>query len=159
VYQSPGKPTINACVLAVLPDSEDRKSLSDILRDSNWALRLERNLESAIAALNELRVRVVLTDSRFADGGCWKDLLRHMQMRSGAPPLVVSDRLADEKLWAEALNIGAYDVLAKPFDGKEVLHVLDMAARHEERVTQATSSANLPAGMDADLKPAVLLSR
>jgi DNA-binding response OmpR family regulator len=47
------------------------------------------------------------------------------------PPLfIISSRLADERLWAEALNLGAYDVLAKPFDAREVLHAFSRALRH-----------------------------
>jgi hypothetical protein len=35
----------------------------------------------------------------------------------------VTSRLADERLWAEALNLGAWDVLAKPFDADEVIRI------------------------------------
>jgi FixJ family two-component response regulator len=42
----------------------------------------------------------------------------------------VTSRLADEYLWAEALNLGAYDVLAKPFDTSEVMRVVASAWRH-----------------------------
>ena len=39
----------------------------------------------------------------------------------------MTSRLADDRLWSEALNLGAYDVLAKPYDPDEVLRVLDLA--------------------------------
>jgi len=42
----------------------------------------------------------------------------------------VTSRLADERLWAEALNLGAYDVLAKPFDSTEAMRVV---VQHGER--------------------------
>jgi DNA-binding response OmpR family regulator len=38
-----------------------------------------------------------------------------------APSLIVSSRLADEHLCAEALNLGAFDVLAKPFNKMDVI--------------------------------------
>jgi len=41
----------------------------------------------------------------------------------------VSSRLADERLWAEALNMGAWDVLAKPFDKMEVIRSVQSAWR------------------------------
>ena len=41
---------------------------------------------------------------------------------------VASDR-ADERLWAEVLNYGAYDVLAKPFQPAEVLRIVSAAWR------------------------------
>ncbi len=33
-----------------------------------------------------------------------------------ALPLIVTDRLANEALWSEVLNLGGYDVVAKPFE-------------------------------------------
>jgi DNA-binding response OmpR family regulator len=35
--------------------------------------------------------------------------------------------LADDHLWAEVLNLGGYDVLAKPFDGCELFRALSSA--------------------------------
>jgi DNA-binding response OmpR family regulator len=45
------------------------------------------------------------------------------------PPLIVTSRLADERLWVEALNLGAFDVLAKPFDSTEAMRVVGAAWR------------------------------
>jgi FixJ family two-component response regulator len=39
-------------------------------------------------------------------------------------------RHADERLWAEVLNLGGYDLLAKPLEGDEVSRVVEMACRH-----------------------------
>jgi len=41
--------------------------------------------------------------------------------------VIVADRLADEALWTEALNLGCYDVLMTPFDAQKVLRVVAMA--------------------------------
>lgn len=82
--------------------------------------------------LRRSRVGVVISDSRLSDGHCWKDLLGEIQAMEGPPPLVVADRLADEHLWAEVLNLGAYDLLAKPFDAREVRHAVEAASRHFE---------------------------
>jgi Protein of unknown function (DUF2934) len=48
------------------------------------------------------------------------------------PPLIVADCLADERLWAEVLNLGGYDLLAKPFDANGVLQVVSAACRRWE---------------------------
>jgi FixJ family two-component response regulator len=48
-----------------------------------------------------------------------------------APPLlVVTSKNADDALWAEALNLGAYDVLSKPFDKTEVMRIISLAWLH-----------------------------
>jgi len=96
-----------------------------------------------------------LTDANLPDGRTWKDVLREIEATPMAigthqgqayrndkeaellcgskPPLIVVDRLADDALWAEVLNLGGYDVLVKPFDEKEVLHVLTMACGFRRR--------------------------
>jgi DNA-binding response OmpR family regulator len=49
-----------------------------------------------------------------------------------APRLIVTDRLADEHLWAEVLNLGGHDVLGQPFQVDELLWVLGSAWRYGE---------------------------
>jgi DNA-binding response OmpR family regulator len=62
--------------------------------------------------------------------GSWREILAETARLPFPPFLIVTSRLADERLWAEALNVGAYDVLAKPFDAKEVVWVLSLAWLH-----------------------------
>ena len=133
-------------ILAVLPDEEDCRCLSNISRGSNWELRLERTVHEAVAVLSNLAFDAIITESRFADGRCWNELLHGLQSQINPPPLIVVDRCADEKLWAEALNLGAFDVLAKPFEAKEVLHVLEMACRFSNRLAHKASVPTLPPG-------------
>ena len=45
------------------------------------------------------------------------------------PALIVVARVGDERLWAEVLNLGGYDVLAKPLDPAEVDYVISAACR------------------------------
>ena len=44
-----------------------------------------------------------------------------------SPLVIVTSPDADDHLWAEALNLGASDVLAKPFDRGEVTRALFIA--------------------------------
>ena len=46
------------------------------------------------------------------------------------PSLVVTSRLADERLWAEVLNLGAYDLLARPFNKNELTRTVALAWQH-----------------------------
>jgi hypothetical protein len=43
---------------------------------------------------------------------------------------IVVSRLADEQLWAEALNLGDWDVLATPFDRSESIRSVASGWRH-----------------------------
>jgi len=73
---------------------------------------------------------VIISDSSLPDGHCWKDVLVETQRMHQPLPLIVADRVADARLWGEVLNLGAYDLLTKPFDAEEVLYAVTTACRH-----------------------------
>ena len=110
-------------MLLVSPDEQDHLALRQIMRAPAWTLLYARNPVEARQILSTVPLAAVIADSR-----CWKSLLSDMWALGFS--LVVADRLADERLWGEVLNFGAYDLLSKPFEGGEVLHVLSMACRH-----------------------------
>jgi DNA-binding NtrC family response regulator len=149
------KPITNRTVLAVLPDRADRISLTGIFAHSHWILRFARGILQTRTALRESRVGVVISESCLNDGHGWKDLLQETQKMEHPLPLIVADRLADERLWAEVLNLGAYDLLAKPFDAREVLHAVTAACRRAESAlamsllggpARSAPSGGVPAG-------------
>jgi DNA-binding NtrC family response regulator len=120
-------------VLSVSPIPEDHAFLRQSLfgssiefLDSQWSLSANSTLAEGLQASCEQRVGVVVCESDLAPG-TWRDMLEHLQHLPEAPLLIVTTRLADDNLWAEALNLGAYDVLAKPFDAEELLRVVNSA--------------------------------
>lgn len=116
-------------VLAVTPFEEDRASLQEIFRHSNW--NFER-VDSCAAARNLLRtipVHVVICERTLADG-CWRDLLDAVSKLPDPPHLIVASSSADDRLWSEVLNLGGYDILQKPFNRQEVFRVTSLAWRH-----------------------------
>jgi DNA-binding NtrC family response regulator len=72
---------------------------------------------------------VLICESELVDG-TWHDLLDWTTHTQHAPLLIVASRSADDALWAEVLNLGGYNVLAKPFDSREVFHVVANAWLH-----------------------------
>jgi CheY-like chemotaxis protein len=128
--------TTTITVLSVSPMAEDHTSLSTIFEqseltcsDSKWQLRPCATVESAIGALCHERIPLIVTERDLAPGS-WREILENILLLPDPPVLIVTSRLADEYLWAEALNLGAHDVLAKPFDTSEVVRVLGSAWRH-----------------------------
>jgi DNA-binding response OmpR family regulator len=85
--------------------------------------------------------RVIVCERDLPDGS-WKDVLEMAASLSCPPPVIVTSRLADDRLWAEVLNLGGYDVLAKPLDVLELSRALDLAWRHG-----AVQHAAVPARM------------
>ncbi len=120
-------PLTGVTVLAVLPDAGDQGLLRGICDRSQWKLLFARTLEEAQTALQNLGIGVVVCESCLTDGRCWKDLLSHTVAMQDPPPVIVTDRLADDSLWAEVLNLGGYDLLMKPLDEEEVRRVVGLA--------------------------------
>lgn len=116
-------------ILLISPHEEDRTSLQHIFDDSSWKLHIAGTFLEAGRLLRCEPISVIISEVRLGERYCWKDLLRDLQKMASPPPLIVADRLADEMLWAEVLNLGACDLLMKPFDSDEVLRVVSMAHR------------------------------
>ena len=129
--------TTTVTVLSVSPIVNDHTSLSSIFErsepilcsGSKWTLHPCATVQAAVTALCRARIPLVVTERDLAPGS-WRDILENVLLLPDPPFLIVTSRLADEYLWAEALNLGAYNVLAKPFDASEVMHVLGSAWRH-----------------------------
>jgi DNA-binding response OmpR family regulator len=113
-------------LLVVSGDEGDHSSLREILRRDCRLYRAAGRKE-ALASIRRFRPWVVLCDQVLVDGD-WRDLLQDLQREETMPPLIVSSRLADDRLWAEVLNLGGYDLLMKPFTAVEVSRVVRLAA-------------------------------
>ncbi len=128
-------PARTVTVLSVSPLAEDYFSLQAVFNHSqwelgsNWELGRADSQRSALAAMRRREFGVVICE-RDLSPGTWIDMLEALERLRDAPPLIVTSRLADERLWAEALNLGAYDVLAKPFDDKELVRSVSLAWMH-----------------------------
>lgn len=116
-------------VLSVSPLQHDHDTLASLLGRNQWRIHNALSLRSASAFLRAHVVPLVICEHDLLPG-TWKQLLDDIRLLSIPPCLIVTSRIADEYLWAEALNMGAYDVLAKPFDLTEVTRILSSAWLH-----------------------------
>lgn len=116
----------NFPLLLVSADEGDHSSLRQILRQECKLHRVGACSE-ARSFMRQFLPRIVVCDEVLADGN-WRDILGDLQSGPHNPPLIVVSRLADERLWAEVLNLGGYDLLVKPFVASEVTRVVRMAA-------------------------------
>lgn len=113
-------------VLLISPFDEDHQHLRDILKHSKWQQHGAWTQTEAFEFLRENVAPVVICESDLPDG-TWQDVLAHLGRMPHPPLLVVTSRTADERLWSEVLNLGGYNVLAKPLNMKEVFHVAGLA--------------------------------
>jgi len=116
-------------VLSVSPLEEDHAYLQTTFGHSSWNLFKADSQASAFRILQQHDISVILCE-RDLKPGKWSDLLDYIGDLPLRPSMIVTSRLADEHLWAEALNLGAWDVLAKPFERNEVLRSVRAAWQH-----------------------------
>lgn len=114
-------------ILSISRDEQDHSSLQTIF--SQWDVLRAADLSAAHRALPGKNISVVVCDcdSTLED---WTEILADVQQMPVPPSVIITSRLADDRLWSQALNLGAWDVLAKPFDTAEVVRTLRNAWEH-----------------------------
>jgi DNA-binding NtrC family response regulator len=124
-------------VLSVSPAEGDHSVLRDFLHGKpvieqpklTWLVHVAGTLETAVEALQNGSIAIIICESNLSQG-TWIDLLEQVHAHPQPPLMIVTSQLADEYLWVEALNRGAYDVLRKPFDPDELTRVVTMASHN-----------------------------
>ena len=126
-------------MLAVGSSAEDRCALAKILGSI-----LELNTVSTCREARNFLARrptpVVITNRDLTDGS-WRDVLSAIGSSGHFSSLIVSSLHADEKLWADVLHMGGFDVLATPFDPTEVSRSVGAALWNRTRVASRTAGS------------------
>lgn len=121
-FESPVRPS----TLAISASAEDIAFLKSRLKEANWKLYVAGTYREAFSKLRQIRVPVILAECQLPDGN-WKDLLSQLAAMLDRPRLIVFSRHADERLWAEVLDFGAFDLLATPFREDELVFTIGSA--------------------------------
>jgi len=96
---------------------------------------LERNgMETAAAGDfrdGQLKLQEQSFDLLFVDadlpGGPWHRLLPAVVASGKSCEVIVCSRCGDERLWAEVIQCGAFDLLPEPIERHEVLRIIQSA--------------------------------
>ena len=142
-------------VVSIGPADEHHVTLAEIVSgaewklcpDTRWTLKSFPNMRTAGAVLRSGDVSIVLYN-KDGEPTEWAQTLDRLMQLPHKPLPIVTSRAADDRLWSEALNLGAYDVLGKPFDRAEVVRTLSHAwLRWAERRRPAVSAITRAIGM------------
>lgn len=96
------------------------------------------DVQEARTAIRWHDPRIVVCEAQVRESGNWQELLEDAQAAQSL--MLVVSRHADERLWAEVLNLGGFDVLTLPFDRDELGRALSSALRHSPRASVATAA-------------------
>jgi DNA-binding NtrC family response regulator len=120
------------CVLFIGSRVDEHAALRRIFGGSQWSFQGSFTVRDGLDLIrrNHQGIRVVICEQCLADGD-WKCVLAGLGNAPIRANLIVSSRLADARLWAEVLNLGAFDlILGEPFRPEEVLRVTESAWRN-----------------------------
>ena len=113
--------TVATVALLVLNEEADLADAAAILSGAGLRTMLSRTCREALRQISGGQPRIVLCDKQLPDGD-WKDIIGWLADDPEPPRMIV---LAgdDSAFYAEAINLGAYDVLMRPLDGEELRRV------------------------------------
>ena len=97
------------------------------------------DVQEARTAIRWHDPKIVVCEAQVRERGNWQELLE--EARAAESLMLVVLRHADERLWAEVLNLGGFDVLTLPFDRDELRRVLSSALRHSPRASVPAAAA------------------
>ena len=118
-------------ILIVDDDPKLRKTLSDILRARGYAPRGAATGEAALDRIQEERPAVVLIDLQLEDMSGLQ-VMGQIKERSPGTECVVLTGYASQASAIEAVNLGAYGYVQKPYDVEQLLVTIHRAIEKRE---------------------------
>jgi DNA-binding NtrC family response regulator len=116
-----------AAALLLHNSSSPLMALTQGLRGLSVRTRQARTCVEASQILNAPEPpEVVFTETELPDGN-WQDVVRLAQAAPKPTNVIVVSRLVDIRLYVEAVEKGAFDFIAPPFEPLELAHVLRCA--------------------------------
>lgn len=113
-------------ILLVMPP-ERRSRMLRILSDSGIEVSVAESVADAQRAMaGPQRFQLVFVDAELPDGS-WRDVLQFVVASRANCEMVVCSRCGDERLWAEVIQCGAFDLLPEPVEKQEVLRIMNSA--------------------------------
>ncbi|MBT3604368.1 MAG: response regulator [Candidatus Latescibacteria bacterium] len=117
----------------LLVDDEDIlvQGLADFLQDQGTTVDTATDGQEAIALLQEHIYDLLVTDIRMP-GMSGMELLRHVQENHPSVAVILMTGYASTESAIEALRLGVYDYIEKPFEMLELLQAVVNALEHAE---------------------------
>ena len=115
--------------ILVIDDNPDIRSLvSNLLKDSNYEVRTAANYDQAVFELNkklpDLAIIDIKLDRPDKDG---IDLLKLVTKKDKLTPVIMISGHATVQIAIEAMRLGAYEFIEKPFTKEKILNYVNRA--------------------------------
>ncbi len=134
------RPAFSTVVLVIASAGDEFAIIENLFADCGWPRLATSSIQEGIRLIHDNSPQLVICDDKMEDGD-WNVILDVTIKERNPPYLIVASRLADDRLWAEVLNRGGYDLLAKPYEPSEVIRVVGTA---RARLASAALSPTTP---------------
>ena len=105
--------------------------LQSVLEDDGYEVTALSNPEMGLAYLDESEVDVIITDMKMP-GLTGQDVLEHVKKNYPYIPVLIMTAFGSIESAVEAMRVGAFDYITKPFNNEELLLSLSKAVRYAE---------------------------
>ncbi len=124
-------------MLVVSSHDEDINIARSAAAEESVVTTVAQTYRQAVTAAAKDGFELILCRDSLPDG-TWKDLFSHVVAVPEPPRMVLIADPSDHALWAEAISLGAYDVIANPLNRPEAHRIIFRAlelhgARREDR--------------------------
>lgn len=122
---------MSAAILIVDDEANLRKTLAEILSERGYSILEAENGSAAIQLLSEATPDLIFSDWKMPQMG-GEELLRHLRSepRLSSIPIIVITAFGSSHSAIEAVRLGAYDFVTKPFDLDEIVVAAERALEH-----------------------------
>ncbi len=116
--------------ILVVDDKElMRDSVATMLTREGWSVQSASNGETALRMISERKPEVVLTDLQMPEM-TGVELLREIRRFDEQLPVVFMTAFGSVETAVEAMKLGAYDYITKPFNGDQLIATIRRALQH-----------------------------
>lgn len=127
-------------LVAIVDDDEAvRLSTSNLLSRAGYEVRSYESGNGFISAGEIEAVSCVLLDMQMPEGN-GLEVLRALAARNAPPPVIVITAHGDVAMAVEAMKLGAYDFLEKPYEGTLLLDRIEAALKSRASAIGENSS-------------------
>lgn len=129
-------------ILVIDDDESITATVSNYLASKGYRVTVANDSEDALELLDARQFAIILSDI-YIDRLTGLDILRHAQERHAGTPVILMTARGSVRTTVEAEMGGAFDYLAKPFDLKDLLAVVQRAERSREVQPEEEPSEDL----------------
>jgi two-component system response regulator FixJ len=118
-------------------DQAVRDSLAFLLQSARISVTVHDGATSFLKVLPNIQAGCIVTDIRMP-GATGIDLLRRINDLKIQVPVIVITGHGDVPLAVEAMKLGAFDFLEKPFDDETIIKAISLALKRSQQTERAS---------------------